>query len=1022
VARHLADRPAGWRTWHADHVARPAGDPEHQAAVKAAAHAGTPTTEHHDPRGRPFVTVAHDGFHPVTSEPLLTATRAWRDAAGHVRVVRDADTRGSDELGRVVARYGYDLLGRRVWQVTLDEGERWVLPDAAGHPIRAGDSRAVHRTTYDAVRRPTEVHVTVAGVERLAERTTYGEALGAALNHRGRVHQVFDAAGVRTNEAYDFKGNLLADRRELLADERAEVDWQTGSPVTGGTFTSGATFDAMNRPRSLTAPDGTVTRPRWNAANVLGSLAVRVAGAAADAVFVAGVDYDARGRRTEIRLGNGARTRYEYDPLTSRLRRLTTTRPGHGDELAPIFATATVVQDLRLTYDPVGNVTQVEDAAAVTVFHAGAQVRPVSEYTYDARYRLVASSGREHIGQTALHPGPPPGSPRDAPFLGRAAHPHDLSALRRYTEDYAYDLGGNLERLRHTAVDGTWTRHFRYTEASRVEPGVHGNRLSATGLGDDFHHAQTFTYTDTSGLDANGSMTSLGSTTLDWDAQNRLRRATLVGGDTVTYVDDASGRRRRVVRRAASGTLREERVHLDGLEIHRRYDATGAVASERRILHVMDDRHRLALVDLPEPGSPSPPAIRYQLGDHLDSATVELDGAGRLVSYEEYHPFGTTSFQAAGAAETSLKRYRFTGKERDEGTGLAHHGARYYAPWLARWTSCDPAGLADGLNAYVYARSRPTTGTDATGRETVTIPEVTVEGRRPDQVAADIQARTGVRAYTLAKALGIKPGGTATWVSDVEERIDAFAEAQEQARAPAAGDDYAGPSIGMDTHSADEMRSQRQARDREEYLREHPNLRSVVMADAQRVSRATGPAGDSISGAAAGAYMLAGQDPATATQKGRLVGAIAGLLPGGRGQASQQLTAVHDAGQAWSSWARAETQSGAPVAPSAATTSATAPTLTYSQGFSLSNDLARAGYTGVFGKYPGNVEYVEAHPDTFTIDRPWGWTPMYNAGGVQGALQANGRFVFTSRTFTGTFRLEAEQVFRAGVQPEYDLR
>ena len=1020
VGRDLADRPAGWRTWHADRMARPANDPDRGAAVKAAAHAGTPTTEHHDVRGRAFVTVTHDGFDPVTSGPRLSATRASRDAAGHVRVVRDADTRGGNELGRVVARYAYDLVGRRVLQVTIDEGERWVLPDAAGQAVRTGDGRSLHRSTFDALHRPTEVHVTVAETERLAERTTYGEALGSAGNHRGRVHQVFDAVGVLTHESYDFKGNLLADRRELLADERTDVDWRTSPPGTGGTFTSSATFDAMNRPTSITAPDGTLTTPRCNAANLLQSLTVRVGGTANDTVYVAAVDYDARGRRTEIRLGNGARTRYEYDPLTSRLRRLTTTRPDHGDQLAPIFSTAAVVQDLRLTYDPVGNVTQVEDVASVTVFHAGAQVRPVSEYTYDARYRLVAAGGREHIGQTALDLGPPPGPARDTPFLGGAAHPHDLGALRRYTEDYAYDPGGNLESLRHSAAGGTWTRHFRCTEASRVEPGVRGNRLTATGLGDGFDHVQTFTYTDATGQDTNGSMTSLGGTTLEWDAENRLRRATLVDGDTVTYAYDASGRRRRAVRRSASGTLREGRIYLDGLELHRRYDATGAVVSERRTLHVMDDRHRLALVVLPEPASAASPAVRYQLGDHLDSAVVELDDAGRLLSYEEYHPFGTTSFRAAGAAETSLKRYRFTGKERDEETGLAYHGARYYAPWLGRWSSCDPAGLTDGLNAYVYARSRPTTGTDPNGRETVTIPEVTVEGRRPDQVAADIQARTGVRAYALAKALGITPGETTTWVSNVEERIDAFVAGQTQAQA-AAGD-YAGPAVGVETQSADVLRSQRQARDREEYLQEHPNLRSVLIADAQRVGRATGPAGDSIAGAAAGAYMLQGQDPATAVQKGRVVGAIAGLLPAGKGLASQQLIAAHDAGQAWSSWAGTETQGGAPLAPSAATASATAPKLTYSQGFSLGNDLARAGYTGVFGKYPGNVQYVEAHPEAFTVDRPWGWTPMYNAGGVQGALQANGRFVFTSRTFTGTFRLEAEQVFRAGVQPEYSLR
>jgi len=53
------------------------------------------------------------------------------------------------------------------------------------------------------------------------------------------------------------------------------------------------------------------------------------------------------------------------------------------------------------------------------------------------------------------------------------------------------------------------------------------------------------------------------------------------------------------------------------------------------------------------------------------------------------------------------KRYRYTGKERDEENDLYYHGARYYAPWLARWVSCDPDGLRDGTDPYSYARNSP---------------------------------------------------------------------------------------------------------------------------------------------------------------------------------------------------------------------------------------------------------------------------------------------------------------------------
>ena len=94
----------------------------------------------------------------------------------------------------------------------------------------------------------------------------------------------------------------------------------------------------------------------------------------------------------------------------------------------------------------------------------------------------------------------------------------------------------------------------------------------------------------------------------------------------------------------------------------------------------------------------SPPQlIRYQFGNHLGSASLELDEQAQIISYEEYTPYGSTSYQAVEQGiKAAAKRYRYTGKERDEESGLEYHGARYYAPWLGRWTSCDPTGVEGG--------------------------------------------------------------------------------------------------------------------------------------------------------------------------------------------------------------------------------------------------------------------------------------------------------------------------------------
>jgi RHS repeat-associated protein len=69
------------------------------------------------------------------------------------------------------------------------------------------------------------------------------------------------------------------------------------------------------------------------------------------------------------------------------------------------------------------------------------------------------------------------------------------------------------------------------------------------------------------------------------------------------------------------------------------------------------------------------------------------------------------------AVEAPPKRYRGAGMERDEESGLSYHIARFYASWLSRWISSDPAGLADGVNLYSFVRGDPVVLIDDQGRQ-----------------------------------------------------------------------------------------------------------------------------------------------------------------------------------------------------------------------------------------------------------------------------------------------------------------
>jgi len=65
----------------------------------------------------------------------------------------------------------------------------------------------------------------------------------------------------------------------------------------------------------------------------------------------------------------------------------------------------------------------------------------------------------------------------------------------------------------------------------------------------------------------------------------------------------------------------------------------------------------------------------------------------------------------------NTKRYRYTGMERDEETGLNYHNARYYMPWLGRWLNPDPIVIGDGVNVYAYCGGNPVTYNDTEGTQ-----------------------------------------------------------------------------------------------------------------------------------------------------------------------------------------------------------------------------------------------------------------------------------------------------------------
>ncbi|MDH5771305.1 MAG: ParB N-terminal domain-containing protein, partial [Candidatus Bathyarchaeota archaeon] len=197
--------------------------------------------------------------------------------------------------------------------------------------------------------------------------------------------------------------------------------------------------------------------------------------------------------------------------------------------------------------------------------------------------------------------------------------------------------------------------------------------------------------------------------------------------ETTWYVYDGSGERVRKITESANGNIKQQRIYLDGFEIFRKYNTDGSIKLERETLHITDDNDRVALIETRTKGDDDSPAqlIRFQFSNHLGSASLELDDQAQIISYEEYTPYGSSSYQAVRSNTETSKRYRYTGMERDEESGLSSHGVRYYATWLGKWISSDPLGLIDGVNLYRYSKSNPIMYRDNLGTDSES-PDISV--------------------------------------------------------------------------------------------------------------------------------------------------------------------------------------------------------------------------------------------------------------------------------------------------------
>jgi hypothetical protein len=91
----------------------------------------------------------------------------------------------------------------------------------------------------------------------------------------------------------------------------------------------------------------------------------------------------------------------------------------------------------------------------------------------------------------------------------------------------------------------------------------------------------------------------------------------------------------------------EERITIGRTEMYRSYEGDGrTVKVQCASQKIMDQGENMLILAEDWSGKADAPGLllRYQLTNIVQSVSTELDDTGQVISYEEYSPYGTSTY------------------------------------------------------------------------------------------------------------------------------------------------------------------------------------------------------------------------------------------------------------------------------------------------------------------------------------------------------------------------------------------
>ena len=643
------------------------------------------------------------------TDPLGHTTHFHYDAVGQL-------TKSTDPEGNRTVHL-YDLAGRRTARIHPSAGTtRWDY-DAAGNILRMTQNDGQWMEYSYHYNRPVHIHYS----HRPWNDVWYEYGAAGSGNQAGRLVRQQDATGVQEFE-YDRMGNLIFNRHTYV---------QPHSPNTF-TLETHWKYDSWGRIRNITYPDkefvGYFYDHGGNLQHINGRKGLD------ETEYIKDIHYDRFGQRTYTRYDNRIETHYTYDSLTRRLARMYNIAPN-----------GTLLQDNRYTYDPVGNITAIDDNG----LNPRRQV-----YEYDPADRLRLSEGYMGDLEINYH------SEYDYSPAGKIMRKHTHGKRMNnygtfpvdYTNEYLYPTAGNpfavekIESHGFGAYELRWDKNGNMTHSFSPRAGerrmcwTEDNRMQGyTEYSDETGDISAW-YNYDGGGERNFKITSpklrlrQNAAGLRYAAIMKyptLYASALVtfnrGGYTKHYFEGTN----RICSKIGGGFSEVEwnrtiervpemqddysrQSERQSESVHQTFEqCLGIGVAMEGVADLYDVIKKEHERDEKEPAF-------YYHSDHLGSAAYLTNDDGKVTQTLNYLPYGEDWVDVRHDLDPSLGQYRFNGKEKDYESGFHYYGARYYwSELLTGWLSVDPMmDKYPNVSPYAYCVWNPIHLIDPDGMDT----------------------------------------------------------------------------------------------------------------------------------------------------------------------------------------------------------------------------------------------------------------------------------------------------------------